>query len=43
MSLKNSKTLRKCQENVQPLMPELQLSKTLIFPKALKATKLSKF
>ena len=29
MSLKNSKTLRKCKENVQPQMPELQFSKML--------------
>ena len=35
MSLKNTKTLRKCQENLQPQMPELQFLKTLIFPRAL--------
>ena len=34
MSLKNPKTLRKCQENLQPQMPELQILKTLIFPRA---------
>ena len=35
MSLKNPKTLRKCQENLQPQMPMLQYLKTLIFPRAL--------
>ena len=35
MSLKNPKTLRKCKENLQPQMAELQFSKTLIFPGAL--------
>ena len=35
MSLKNTKTLRKCQENLQPQIPELQFLKTLIFPGAL--------
>ena len=35
MSLKNPKTLRRCKENLQPQMPELQFSKTLIFPRAL--------
>ena len=35
MSLKNPKTLRKCQENLQPQMPMLQNLKTLIFPRAL--------
>ena len=35
MSLKNPKTLRKCQENSQPQMPELQFLKTLDFPGAL--------
>ena len=33
MSLKNPKTLRKYEENLQPQMPELQFIKTLIFPK----------
>ena len=32
MSLKNQKTLRKCLENLQPQMPQLQFLKTLIFP-----------
>ena len=36
MSLKNPKTLRKCQENLQPQMPELQFLRTL------KVTKLNK-
>ena len=31
MSLKNSKTLRKCSENLQPQIPEVQLLKKLIF------------
>ena len=35
MSLKNPKTLKKCYENLQPQTPELQFSKTLIFPRAL--------
>ena len=35
MSLKNSKTLRKCEENLQPQIPELQFLKTLIFRRAL--------
>ena len=38
MSLKNSKTsktLRKCQDNLQPKMPELQFLETLIFPRTL--------
>ena len=35
MSLKNSKTLGKCSENLQPQMPELQFLKMLIFPRAL--------
>ena len=34
-SLKNSKTLKKCQENLQPQEPELQFLKTLIFPRFL--------
>ena len=34
MSLKNLKTLRKCQENLQPQMLKLQFLKTLIFPRA---------
>ena len=32
MSLKNSKTLRKCEENPQPQMPELQLLKWCCAP-----------
>ena len=43
MSLKNPKTLRKCQENLQPQMHKLQSLKTRIFRKALRVTKLSKF
>ena len=35
MSLKNSKTLRKCWENLQPQVLELQFLKTLIFLRAL--------
>ena len=35
MSLKNLKILRKCQENLQPQMPELQYLKTLKFRKFL--------
>ena len=35
MSLKNPKTLRKCKENLQPQLSELQFLKTQIFPKAL--------
>ena len=35
MSLENPKTLRKCLENLQPQMPELQFLKTLIFARAL--------
>ena len=38
MILKNPKTLKKCWENIQPKMPELQFLKTLILlilPKAL--------
>ena len=35
MSLKNPKTLRKCYENFQPQMPDLQFLKTLIFARAL--------
>ena len=31
----NPKTLRKCWENLQPQMPELQFSKTVIFPRVL--------
>ena len=38
MSLKNPKALRKCRENLQPQMPELQFLKTLIFPSALNDT-----
>ena len=33
MSLKYLKTLRKCYENLQPQMPELQFLKMLVFPK----------
>ena len=43
MSLKIPKALRKCQENIHPEMPELQFLKTLLFPRALEVTKLSKF
>ena len=39
MSVKNPKILRKCLENLQPQMPELEVLKKLIFP--LKVTKLS--
>ena len=39
MSLKNPQTLRKCSENLQPQMPELQFLKA----SSLKVTKLSKF
>ena len=35
MSLKNQKTLRRCWENLQPHIPELQFLKTLIFPRVL--------
>ena len=35
MSLKNPKNLRKCEENLQPQIPELQFLKTLIFLRAL--------
>ena len=35
MSLKNPKSLRKCEENLQPQMPELKFLKTLISPGAL--------
>ena len=35
MSLKNAKTSRKCSENLQPRMPELQFLQTLIVPRAL--------
>ena len=35
MSLKNPKPLRKCYENLQPQMPELQFLKTLVFPRPL--------
>ena len=35
MSLKNPKTVRKCSENLQPQMPEVQFLKALIFPRAL--------
>ena len=39
MSVKNPKILRKCLENLQPQMPELEVLKKLIFP--LKVSKLS--
>ena len=32
MSLKNPKTLRKCEENLQPQMPELQFLKWYCTP-----------
>ena len=35
MNLKNPKNLRKCLENLQPQMPELQFLKSLIFSRAL--------
>ena len=35
MSLKKPKTLRKCLENLQPQLPELQFLKTLIFARIL--------
>ena len=35
MSPKNPKTLRKCSENLQPQMPEVQFLKTLIFTRTL--------
>ena len=35
ISLKNPNTLRKCQENLQPQMSELQSLKIQIFPRAL--------
>ena len=35
MSLKNPKTLRKCYENLQPQVPELQFLKMLIVPRVL--------
>ena len=35
MNLKNPKTFKKCYENLQPQMPELQFLETLIFPGAL--------
>ena len=35
MRLKNPKTLRRCQENLQPRMFELQFLKTPTFPIAL--------
>ena len=44
MSLKNPKTLRKCEENLQAQMLVVQFFKMLIIPRALlKVTKLSKF
>ena len=35
MSLKNPKTLKKCYQNLQPQMPDLQFLKTPIFARAL--------
>ena len=35
MNLQNPKTLRKCEENLQPQLSELQFLKALIFPRAL--------
>ena len=35
MSLKSPKTLRKCEENLQPQMPELQFLRALIFSRTL--------
>ena len=35
MSLKNPKTLRKCSENLQPQITQLQFSQTMIVPRAL--------
>ena len=35
MSLKNTKTLRKRKENLQPQMPKFKFLKTLIFSRAL--------
>ena len=35
ISLKHPITLRKCYENLQPQMSELQILKTLTFPRAL--------
>ena len=35
MSFKNLKPLRKCPENLQPRMPELQFLKTETFPRVL--------
>ena len=35
MSLKIPETVRKCSENLQPQMSELQFLKTLIFAKAM--------
>ena len=35
MRLRNPKTLRKCEENLQCQMPELQFLKMLFFPGAL--------
>ena len=43
MSLKNPKTSRKWQENIQPQKPELQFLKALVFLSALKVKKWSKF
>ena len=38
MSLKNPKTLTKCEENLQPQMAEAQFLKTLIFLGLVKST-----
>ena len=35
MSLKNPNILRKCLENLQPQMPELEVLKKLLFPRVL--------
>ena len=41
MSLKNPKNFKKMLKNIQPEISELHFLKTLIFPIALKVTKLS--
>ena len=40
MSLKNLETLRKCEKNRQPRMPELQFLKMLFFPELFKSCKI---
>ena len=40
MSLKNPETLRKCEKNLQPRMPELQFLKMLFFPQLFKSWKI---